>query len=171
MNHLQFTSRLDRLQKFSLKSREIRWRLTRYMREIILNGAVNVMQGDIVEQNENSIEEEVYEEYQGDNQENWPRYATYSNKSKSHMQKFLTKKMFAILVLLVFCLVGVVVALSVHLTRPPTTTVAPTTAVSRTTSVSPIETTSARGTLFPIELNVRLSLFLSQRTLNFGNVD
>ena len=122
-----------------------------YEKDNTENGAVNVVQGDIVEKNENSIEEEVYEEYR-------PRYVTYSNKSESIMQKFLTKKMFAILVFLVVCLVGVVVALSVYFTRPPTTSVASTTAVSRTTTVSPIETAPARGTLFSIKLNVRLSL-------------
>ena len=129
-----------------------------YERDNTENRAANVMQGDIVEQNENSIEEEVYKEY-------WPRYASYSNKSKSFMQKFLTKKMFSILVLLIVGLVGVVVALSVHFTRPTTITVASTTAVSRTTTVSPIETASARGTLFSIKLNIHLSLlFISAYT-------
>ena len=98
----------------------------------------------VVQTHENAIEEEVYEEYDGGYQENMPRYATYSNKTKSITQKFLKKKILAILVLLV---AGMVVGLSVHFTQPPTTTVPSTTTVSRTTTVSPIETTSARGTL------------------------
>ena len=105
----------------------------------------------VVQTHENAIEEEVYEEYDGDYQENMPRYATYSNKTKSITQKFLKKKILAILVLLVVCTAGIVVGLSVHFTQPPTTTVTSTTTVSTTTPVSPIETTSARGTLFLIK--------------------
>ena len=105
----------------------------------------------VVQTHENAIEEEVYEEYDGDYQGYMPRYATYSNKAKSITQKFLKKKMLAILVLLVVCTAGIVVGLSVHFTQPATTTVTSTTTVSRTTSVSPIETTSARGTVFSIK--------------------
>ena len=44
---------------------------------------------------ENAIEEDVYEEYDGEYQEYMPRYATYSinhsNKSESIIQKLLKK--------------------------------------------------------------------------------
>ena len=65
--------------------------------------AVNVVQGDKVTENENAIEEEVYEEYDGDYQEYTPRYATYSKNSESITHKLLKKKMLVILVLLVVC--------------------------------------------------------------------
>ena len=107
---------------------------------------VNAVQGvNVVEENENAIQEEVYEEYDGDYQEYMPRYATYSKKSESITQKFLKKKMLAILVILGICAVGVIVGLSVGLS-PPYTTVSPTTTVSRTTTVPLIETASATGT-------------------------
>ena len=172
MNDPEIRSELD----FQSESRS-----TVYEKDNTENQSINVVQGDIIEEHgnvteaeevneendenyeefmpqnknmrvvqthENAIEEEVYEEYDGDYQENMPRYATYSNKTKSITQKFLKKKILAILVLLV---AGMVVGLSVHFTQPPTTTVTSTTIVSRTTPVSPIETTSARGTLFPIK--------------------
>ena len=80
-----------------------------YEKDSTDNEAVN--KGDIVEENENAIDEEINEEYDGVYQEYWPRYATYSNKPESFTQKFLKKKM---LVVLVVCAVGVAVGLSVH---------------------------------------------------------
>ena len=112
-----------------------------YEKENTANEAI-VVQGDTVEEKENAIEEEVYEEYDGDYQEYVPRYASDSNKSESIMQKFLKQKMLTILVLLVIGTVGIAVGLSVHFTQPPTTT--------STTTVTPIETASARGTFFSI---------------------
>ena len=138
--------------------------------------AVNVVQGGIVEENQSGIEEEVYEEYDGDYEEYMPRnknmrivqehensikeeeyekyiprYATYSKKSESITQKFLKKKMIVILVLLFLCTVGVVAGLSVHFTTPTTTTtLVSTTSVSRTTMIPPTETASATGTIFSI---------------------
>ena len=112
-----------------------------------------------VQTHENAIEEEVYEEYDGDSQKNMPRYATYSNKTKSITPKFLTKKILVSLVLLIVCTVGVgivqfVVWLSVHFTKPtPTTTVATTTSVSITTTVTSFKMASARGTVFSIKSN------------------
>ena len=58
---------------------------------------VNAVQGvNKVEENENAIQEEVYEEYDGDFQKYTPRYATYSRAkirdSHSIMQKILAKK-------------------------------------------------------------------------------
>ena len=113
------------------------------------NEAVNVSQEDTVIENENDVQQEVYEDevYQ----EYTPRYATYTNKSRSITQTFLKKKMPVILVLLVVCTVGVVVGLSIHFTSvSPITTVRPTTTMSRTTTVSPNEMTSAESTLFSI---------------------
>ena len=108
--------------------------------------AVHVVQGDIIGENRNEIEEEVYDEYDGDYQEYTPRYAVYSNKSRSFIQKFLKKKLVVILVVLIVCTVGIAVGLSVHFTTPlPTTT------------VPPIETASATGMLFSNKLNVHLS--------------
>ena len=112
-----------------------------YEKENTANEAI-VVQRDRVEEKENAIEEEVYEEYDGDYQEYVPRYASDSNKSESIMQKFLKQKMLTILVLLVIGTVGIAVGLSVHFTQPPTTT--------STTTVTPIETASARGTFFSI---------------------
>ena len=110
---------------------------------------VNVVQGDKVKENENAIEEEVCEEYDGEYQEYMPRYATYSKKSQSITQKFLKTKKVIILVVLVVCTVGVAVGLSVHFTTvPPIPTVTSTTTVSRTTTVQSIETVSTSGTLF-----------------------
>ena len=122
-----------------------------YEKDNTANEAVVVVQRDAVEENEDAIEEEVHDEYDGDYQEYMSRYASYSNESDSIMKKFLKKKMLAILVLLVVCIVGIVVGLSVHFTQPPTTTVASTMTMSRTTTVIPIETASARGTLFSIK--------------------
>ena len=108
----------------------------------------------VVQTHENAIGEEVYEEYDGDYQEYMPRNATYSNKPKSFTQKFLTKKILEILVLLIVCTVGIVVWLSVHFTKPtPTTTVATTTSVSVTTTVTSFKMASARGTVFSIKSN------------------
>ena len=110
-----------------------------YERDNTENEAVNVVAEDIVDQNQNAMQEEVYEEYDGDFQEYTPRYATYSNESHSIIQKLLKKKMIVILVILVACTVGVAIGLSVHFTRPPTTT------VPSTTTITAIETSSARG--------------------------
>ena len=110
-----------------------------YERDNTENEAVNVVAEDIVDQNQNAMQEEVYDEYDGDFQEYTPRYATYSNESHSIIQKLLKKKMIVILVILVACTVGVAIGLSVHFTRPPTTT------VPSTTTIAPIETSSARG--------------------------
>ena len=108
----------------------------------------------VVQTHQNAIEEEVYEEYDGNYQEYMPRNATYSNKPKSFTQKFLTKKILEILVLLIVCIVGIVVWLSVHFTKPtPTTTVATTTSVSVTTTVTSFKMASARGTVFSIKSN------------------
>ena len=98
--------------------------------------AVNIAQGDIIGENQNGIEEEVYDEYDGDYQEYTPRYAVYSNKSGPIIQKFLKKKLVVMLVVLLVCSVGIVVGLSVHFTSPLPTTTLP-----------PIETASATGTL------------------------
>ena len=49
-----------------------------YEKENTANEAI-VVQGDTVEEKENAIEEEVYEEYDGDYQEYVPRYASDSN--------------------------------------------------------------------------------------------
>ena len=107
---------------------------------------VNAVQGvNVVEENENAIQEEVYEEYDGDYQEYRPRYATYSKQSDSIIQKMLKKKMLVILVLLIVCTVGLAIGLSVHFTQPPTTTVPSTITISRTTTVLPIESASAKG--------------------------
>ena len=108
-------------------------------------GALNVAQ-DIIGEIRNEIEEENYDEYDGDYQEYTPRYAVYSNKSRSFIQKFLKKKLVVILVVFVVCTVGIAVGLSLHFTTPlPTTT------------VPPIETASATGMLFSNKLNVHLS--------------
>ena len=107
---------------------------------------VNAVQGvNVLDKNANAIQEEVYEEYDGDFQEYTPRYATYSNESDTIIQKILKKKKLVIFVLLVVCTVGVAIGLSVHFTRPQTTTMTSTTTVSSTTTVPPIETTSATG--------------------------
>ena len=110
-----------------------------YERDNTENEAVNVVAEDIVDQNQNAMQEEVYEEYDGDFQEYTPRYATYSNESHSIIQKLLKKKMIVILVILVACTVGVAIGLSVHFTRPPTIT------VPSTTTIAPIKMSSARG--------------------------
>ena len=83
------------------------------------------------------MQEDVYEEYAGDFQDYTPRYATYSNESRSIIQKLLKKKMLVILVIIVASTIGVAIGLSVHFTRPTT--------VPSTTTIAPIETTSARG--------------------------
>ena len=111
---------------------------------------VNAVQGvNKVEEIENAIQEEVYEEYDGDFQKYTPRYATYSRPkirdSHSIMQKILAKKNSVILVILVVCTIGVAIGLSVHFTGPPTTTMTSTTTVSSTTTVPLIETDSIRG--------------------------
>ena len=113
--------------------------------------AVNVVLEDIIAENQNGIEEEVYDEYDGDYQEYRPRYAVYSNSSESIIQKLLKKKLIVILIVLVVCTVGIAVGLSVHFTKvPPTPKVKSTKTLSRTTTVSTIETTSASGKLFSI---------------------
>ena len=133
------------------------------------NEAVNIAQGNIAAENENTIDEEVYEDYDGDYQEYRPQYATNSNKSESIMQKFLKNKMIAISVLLIVCTIGIAVGLTcVHFTQSSTIAVASNTTVSRTTTVSPIDTASARGTLFSIKLNklnvILCLLFISAYT-------
>ena len=135
---------------------------TVYERDNSDEEAVNVAQGDTAEGDENAVEEEVYEEYNGDHQEYTPRYASYAYKSESISQKFIKKKQLAILVLLVVCTVGVVVGLSIHFARvSPTTTLTSITTMSITTTVSPNRTTSVIGTLFSFKwnkLNFHLSL-------------
>ena len=91
----------------------------------------NVVQGEIVEENENAIEEEFNEEYDGDYQDYTPIYANYSSEPESITQKFLKKKK---LVILVLCTVGVAIGISVHFKMTSNPTSATTTAMTTTTT-------------------------------------